>query len=116
MVYVPPDAVISVPAGLPAVVPVQLTLYPAVPPDAVIVPTPLAPPLHVTFVTALLTVIAMGWVIVTVVVAAHPLASVTVTVYVPAANPVAVCVVCPVAYRPTLIYGATDKLRKRPQG
>ena len=49
-VYVPPLVVISLPAGLPVLVPLQLTLYGAVPPVAVITPEPLLPPLHDTLV------------------------------------------------------------------
>jgi hypothetical protein len=78
MLYVPPLDAISVPAGLPDVVPVQLTLYGAVPPVAVITPEPLLPALHDTFVEVLVAASTVGSVIVTVVVAVHPLASVTV--------------------------------------
>ncbi len=58
--------------------PVQLTLYGAVPPVAVITPDPLLPPLHDTLVEVFVAVSTVGSVIVTVVVAVHPLASVTV--------------------------------------
>jgi hypothetical protein len=48
-VYASPLIPISVPTGLPDVVPVQLTLYGAVPPVAVIIASPLFAPLQVIF-------------------------------------------------------------------
>ena len=57
---------------------------------------PVAAPLHNTL-TGVATgdaVIAGGWVMVLLPLLIHPFASVTVTIYVPAARPVAVCVVC----------------------
>jgi hypothetical protein len=79
MLYELPLVVISVPTGLPEVVPVQLTLYGAIPPVAVIDAEPFVNPKQVTFVGIFEAVNNVGCVIVTVVVAIHPFASVTVT-------------------------------------
>ena len=66
------------------------------PPVAVTVAEPVAPPKQSTFVCAVIVAAnaAAGSVMVTVAVVVHPPASVTVTVYVPAARPVAVLTVC----------------------
>ena len=85
---VPPEAAISVPTGLPVVVPVQLTLYGAVPPEPVINPEPVKPPLQTTFVSISEAVSKVGCVIGTVAVAVHPFADVKVIVYEPAGKPV----------------------------
>ena len=71
-------------------------MYAPVPPVALTVADPLAPPLQLTLVCApaLATSGLAGWLIVNDLVVWHALLSVTVTVYVPADNPVAVAVVC----------------------
>jgi hypothetical protein len=88
MLYELPLVVISVPNGLPEVVPVQLTLYGAVPPVAVIDAEPFVNPKHVTLVGVLDAVNPEGSIMTTCVVATQPLTSVTVTSYVPAPNAV----------------------------
>ena len=70
------------------VVPVQLTLYPAVPPFALTDAEPLVPPKHNALDGVLLAVNSVGSVTVTVVVAVQLFASVKVTLYVPAPRPV----------------------------
>ena len=64
--------------------PVQLTLYPAVPPFALTDAEPLVPPKHKAFEGVLPVVNIVGSVMVTVVVAVQLFASVKVTLYVPA--------------------------------
>ena len=79
MVYVPalsPVAFVFVPP-----LGVHAYVYAGVPPAAVTVAEPLLPPLHNTFVCALIVAVNKGgWVIVTEVVAVQPFLSVTVTV------------------------------------
>src|SRR5678816_3779427 len=66
-------------------------VYGDVPPAGVTVALPVAPPLHKTFVCAVMAAVsAAGSVIVAVAVVVHPLASVTVTVFVFAARAAAV--------------------------
>jgi hypothetical protein len=66
-----------------------------VPPAAVTVAWPLAPPLQLTFVCAVMDAVnTRGSVILTEVVAVQLLASETVTLYVPCVRPVAIAVVC----------------------
>src|SRR5215216_3108438 len=74
----------------PAVSPVcaGVMVYGPVPSEGVMITDPVDAPLHKTFVTAVVAVIAAGWVIVTGTWSVHPLASVTVKVYEPAASPV----------------------------
>lgn len=69
-------------------------MYGVVPPVAFPLAVPLQSPKQVTFVEEAIDAVgdpALGTV--TLKLAVHPLASVTVTAYVPAARPVAVCVV-----------------------
>jgi hypothetical protein len=91
----------------PAVNPVTLEVvcpllhvyvYAVVPPEGVTEAVPLFPPLHDTFVCAVVVDIAAGCVIVTVVVYVHPFLSFTVHVYVPAVNPFMLEVVCPLLH------------------
>ena len=76
-------------------------VYPGVPPIGLTVASPLFPPLKKTFVWEDTVVVnaAEGSDMLTELVVVQPFASVILTVYNPIANPVAVCVVCPLLHR-----------------